>query len=431
MPDVNRDRALWDEQDYNQYAKLPYYIDGMAAKRKKEWQISDKLLGKAKLPQGQLPILQRVMAEPTPIVRQIPVPNQVLSLPNKDIMSVKERTETETVYRHNFESPIIKWQQDYISWRKNQLEFAMGDIDDQIVNFTDCFNFGKMYAMSPFVYICGNNGDELMSAPIGAMNTAGTADGSKNLTWISDVATKMSTDITKSGLTLKNVYKALQYFTNELEAPAFDAGISATAPKDNGAWLDGKYILITGQADVSNWIADSFLAGLRNVNLDYIKSGFNGELFGNLTTRYWRRPFRYKLDKKTGAATMPAPQTVVAVDGYNKNETIPFSDYTSADLGVAILVGASGYDAIPVGPPPAAFSGKMSPDKYRQMNWNGRSRVTDNILINALNENNQVIQTTNKYGEGIQIIADAVFGIVPNQRRWVLPIIYRRSKLII
>lgn len=152
-----RCQGLWDEQDVNLYNKMPFWIAANNAKRMSIWSVWDKLTGTLNWSANDGTTVKGVRPEPTPIGRQIPNPNAYTSLPKKDVMVVREVTETETLYRHNFESPLIHWLPSFTDWRRDQVGYAVNDISDQISVFNDQFIRGHAFQKSPYVFVSGRN----------------------------------------------------------------------------------------------------------------------------------------------------------------------------------------------------------------------------------------------------------------------------------
>lgn len=422
---VPRGQGAWEEQDVNLFASYPFFIAANQAQRIQNYQIWDKLTGEIPWQKNMGLTVKGVSVEPSPISRQFPFPQPIGSMPLKDVISQRERVETETIYRHNFESPLIRFLPSFKDWRANQMDPAVKDINEQIVVYPDQFYRRKIWEKSPVVYVCGKEG-ELTESPTGEMNSAMTATGSKNIGWLQATLPTVASD-EKGTLSLRQVYRAFQVFSSDIDAPPFEG--AANMPKD-GMGIPGKYCLVASTDATAFWIDDPYLKDFKPQDLDTPHDGFYGDLFGHIRIKYERWPLRFYVGPNS-SITVPAPQVYVAdPNAYNYGETVPNPEYLNAQYEVAWLCGAQAYRTIRVGAPPAEFaSGKMSAKKFNSLDWNGKARIIDNVLVQALDSAGNVVLDTNKYGEVLQIIADAVMGILPLNRRYIMPIIFRRARV--
>jgi hypothetical protein len=426
-----RAQGLWDEQDVNLYNQYPFFIAANQYTRIQQWMVWDKLTGEVPWERNMGLMIKGVNAEPTPVVRQFPAPNVINSLPMKDVMSVRERTETEFLYGQNFESPLIHWLPSFKDWRQNQMDFAIKDINEKIQIFADQVYRMHIWSKSPTTYVCGAS-PEAVTSPMGlcladCATQPDPGPGSKNVDWVT--AQVLTMPGTAAGtLTLRQVKKALSIFTEDIDVPPFEG--ASNMPKD-GMGLPGKYCLITSLGATSFWVDDEYLHQMKSLDLDTPHDGFTGDLFGNVRIKYERWPIRFTFDRVNNKYKCPPPQTYEAnPNAVNFGQTIPNPEYVSAEIEVAWLVGAEGYRTIRIGPPPKEFStGRLSQAKFNAMNWNAECRVTDNVLRQCLDAAGNIVLDTNKYGELLQIISDVKFGILPSNRRHVMPIIHRRARI--
>lgn len=425
---VNMPRCagLWEEQDVNLYNAYPYFIAANQYQTNQYWGVWDKVTGTIPWEPNMGTVLKGVNVEQTPVSRQILVANPYTQLPMKDVISQRERVEQETLYRHNFESPLIHWLPSFKDWRQNQMDPAVKDISRQITISQDQFYRGKIFEKSPYVWICGA-APELTSAPIGQLTTAMTGVDSKNLAWLATTLATIAAGVAGT-LSLRQVYKIFQSATNDLDIPPGEG--ASNMPKD-GQGYQGKWVLVTSTDAAGNWVDDPYLKTMKPLDLDTPHDGFFGDLFGNIRIKYERWPLRFKTVAGQTPISIPAPQTYETNPAaVNYGETIPNPAYVQAEYEVAWFMGAESYRTVKVGPPPKEFSsGRMSVAKFNKLQWNGEARVTDNVLRQCLDINGATVLDTNKYGELLQIIADAVFGIVPLQRRYCVPILFRRTRV--
>jgi hypothetical protein len=62
------------------------------------------------------------------------------------------------------------------------------------------------------------------------------------------------------------------------------------------------------------------------------------------------------------------------------------------------------------------------------MEWNGSVRLTKNFLIPCVDADGNVVWEANTFGKYLKYISEATFGIVPTQRRNIIPVIYLRRR---
>jgi len=169
---------------------------------------------------------------------------------------------------------------------------------------------------------------------------------------------------------------------------------------------------------------DPYILSNKDDKRDLINNDFMGTIGGNINYMCERFPLRIAED-----GTVPAPQiSVEDSEAYNNGETVGNPAYINASFEVAFLMGYQPFKSLQVGPPPSEFTKGgakgMKVSKFRELSWNGEVRLTDDLIVNYGSNN----LDTNKYGEYVQFIADVAMGIIPVNRRAVLPILYRRYR---
>lgn len=416
LPRVN---GLWNEQDVELYNKLPYYLAALQGKYYPMWNTWNKLVGTMPWQKNMGPILKGVRAEPSPIGRQMFFPNDITSAPKKDVVEVREMTEQARVKRHLFESPYFHFIPSFQDFRKDQVGFAMKDLGQQIMAANDFFIRSVIFHRSPYVFVSGkaqdSDGAEFISAPVGD----GSDDGSTGKTtgWLTATVAKVGT--TKGNLSLKVMNKVGNIMREEIQAPAFDG--MANTVKDNET-IKGNYVIVGSGEAYGQLTFDEHALTYKSDTMNLLNDEFAGKLFGFLVYKTERFPLRIAAD-----GTFPAPQLWETNTGaYNYGETVPNPAYTGAPFEVAFCLGAEPYKSLSVGSPPKEFaSGSMSESKFNSLFWNGEVRLTDNLIVNYGSNN----LDTNKYGEYLQLISSVVHGIIPVNRRFVVPIIYRRWRV--
>jgi hypothetical protein len=413
-------------QDIEQYNRLPYYLALIEATYMPKWTVWDKLFGKQKWEPNMGDILKAVIAEPTPVQAAMFFPNDITTTPKKDVFTVMERTESARVKRHLYESPYFSFLPSFRDFRQNQIQFAAKDITQQIALKNDMFIRSAIFHRSPFVFISGRTGgddlqsavgDELVNAPVGD----GSDDGSsgKTTAWLQEACTAVGSSADTGYLSYKVIRKVKTILCEDMQAPPF-SGIVNT-PADNET-IKGKWVLITSNEAFEALSFDNFILQNRPLMMNLINDEFSGVIGSHIAVKIERFPIRIKAD-----GTIPGPQTCVTnPESPEYGMTIPNPDYVNAPFEVAFMVGADAYKSIAVGPPPKEFVSKsMDEQKFRSLTWNGEIKLTDDLLINY-GENRY---DTNKYGEYLQLIASTVHGILPLNRRYVIPIIYRRRRV--
>ena len=414
----------WSQQEVDRYNKPPFYLALQQVKQFPEWTVWNKLIGTTQWQPNMGNTMKGVIVEPSPISRTFFAPNPITQQAKKDVISQYERTNEALLYRHKFESPQFNFLPSFTDFRKKQINTASTDISRQITAADDIFARTYIFDMSPYVFISGKAKDaegakELVTAPSGLSNDARTAGG-KTTNWLQYAVSLVGNN--KGNLGLKVIKKALDIMTEDLQVPAWEGMVNT--PKDNES-IKGKYVLLGSNEAFSALTFDEHVLQYKPLGMNILNEEFAGSLFNKVVYKIERFPIRILAD-----GTCPPPQRYEASpNAFNQYETIPNPDYTSAPFEVAFLMGANPYDKINVGPPPSEFAGgKISESKFNKLFWNGEVRITDNILVNYGTEAAPVLDT-NKYGEAMELISSVVYGILPVNKRYVFPIIYRRWRV--
>lgn len=419
---------MWTVDDIEKYNRLPYYLALIETKYMPEYTVWDKFFGTQKWQANMGDILKSVIAEPTPIQAAQFFPNDITSTPKKDQFTVMERSETARVKRHLYESPYFSFLPSFRDFRTQQIKFAAKDITRQISQRNDQFIRSAVFHRSPYVYISGKTsspagfeGTEVVSAPIGDGNDTGT-DG-KTTGWLQQACSLIGTSGDYGALSYKVIRKAQITLCEDMQAPPFE-GI-ANVPKDNET-VKGKWVLVTSNEAFTNLTFDNYILANRPLMMNLLNDEFTGIIGGHITVKVERFPLRIASD-----GTFPGPQTVDLNSGSpTYGMTLPNPDYVKAPYEVSFMLGADAYRSIAVGPPPKEFVGQsMDDQKFRSLQWNGEIKITDDLIVNYTTDGGDKLFDTNKYGEYLQLISSTVHGILPVNRRFVLPIIYRRRRL--
>jgi len=420
--DLTRPTNLWILQDVTLGQKLPYYLALQEAKYFPEWQRWSKLFGDTAWQRNMGDVLRQVTVDPTPVSRQLFYPNDISVMPLKDQYEQRERTNEARVKRHNSESKQFHFLPQWRDFRNNQIPMLTKDIARQLALNNEFFIRTRVWDRSPAVYVAGSSTGPAGScvdygAPVGDGNTTLDAGGSKTSDWI---LSKVQSIQGKGNLSMRAIYDAFQAFKQDIGAPAFEK--MENTPKDNET-IKGNYVLVGSDEAFGALTFDEHILNYKPLDLNLLNDEFSGKLFSNLVYYTERYPLRISVDATTGKASFPVPQTWEAnSSAINFGETVPNPAYRDAQFEVAWLVGGDAWRTLKIGAPPKEFASSMSGEKFNSLEWNGRVRLTDNILVNY--GSNQL--DTNKYGEFCQLIADAVFGAIPVNARYVMPIIFKR-----
>jgi hypothetical protein len=422
---------LWTVDDVELYQKLPYYLATLEAKLFPVFTVWDKLFGSRPWQKNMGDIMRAVSAEPSPIQTNMFFPNNITEQPKKDVFSIRERTDEARVKRHLYESPYFSFLPSFRDFRKNQIGFASKDIVQQIAVRHEQFIRSTVFHRSPFVFISGkatsaaNDGfdstGELVAAPMGDGNDAGTT--AKSTAWLQAAINYIgggggNSDL--GALSYNTIRKAKTVLCEDIQAPAWEG--MGNKSVDNKT-IAGKWLLITSNEAFEALSFDNTILANRPQLMNLLNDEFSGIIGSHIACRIERFPIRVAAD-----GTIPGPQTYEANPAaYNVGETVPNPAYNAAPYEIAFMMGAQPYESITVGAPPKEFaSGSMGAEKFNALEWNGQVKLTDNVLVNYGGGN----LDTNKHGEFVQLISSTVHGILPINRRYVIPILFRRRRVL-
>ena len=417
LPAIDQNASSsWNEQDVNLYNALPYYLAVMQLERRRQWMTHSKLVGKTRWVPNSGSELRGVQKVPSPHIRQMIFPNAMTSMPMKDVTDVREVLFKGYIYRHRFESQVMSFVPSFKDFMKNHIKAQADDLMEKQERSEEIYIRTGIWYYSPNVYLCGTNGFE--AAPHELGNAANNAPNSKNSGWLQATLPK----VTKN-LQLMDLNRLIQIMDNDLQVMPYSGN---SLPKDDQGLAD-KYCLVCSSEAYMQFGLDPFALQYRNVNLDVALGTFKGSFWGRVTAKLEHLPLRIAAD-----GTFPAPEIRQGNQAeWDYQDTVPNPAYVSAPYEVAWLYGAAGYDSIEVGPPPAAFTGQAQPSNFARMFWNGEVRLINNFLVSSVDATGAVVQDINHYGEYVKYICQTAYGLLPKNRRNVMPLVFERKRGIV
>jgi hypothetical protein len=367
--------------------------------------------------------MRGVRKERSPILRGQALPNTIQQIPSKDVIHIREVQEDAQLYRKDFDSNSFQFLPSFADFLTDHVNPTIKDMTEKIMVYKDLFYRTAIFQGAPSVWVCGNAPNELMAS---SHWTSPNIALSKDTTELQRLIAAVG-DGQGGALTLEALKKLGVVMYSDIASTPYSGDILPDGT--DGAFLGEKYVLVCSTEvwdGFTNPGTGGYLLDNKALDLDIIKKPFRGSLFGQWTTM----PERFEI-RITNDGVIVAPETQeIGPTAYNQWETVMNPAYVDAPFGVAFAVGAEAYKAITVGPPPSLFaSGSLSIDAFQRMDWNGKVHITRNILVPTLDEAGSMVLDTNKRGEYLMLIADIVLGILPIQRRNIVPIIYRRQRI--
>ena len=411
----------WTEQDVNLYQAMPYYLAKVQVDRRKTYSKWSKYTKKRKWKPNMGALLRGVRSEPSPHLRQFFHPNRLHSAPKKDVVDIREVTTEAEVYRHRFESPVFTFTPSFVDFM-NHIDEHGKDIMEKIERADDLFIRSNVFQMAPYMFVCKADGSvDLVNAP--AWKGTGTFDAT-----VHGKTTAFLTANKPTGtLTLKGLSQIYTIMENDLRIPFFSGGNNGASAVDT--FLNGKYNTLLSSEKYIQFTFDPWLLQNKTDGYDVVNNSYRGSFFGRGTCELEDLPLRMTPD-----GTFYAPEgRVNDADEitFNDGETLintPYANPATSSIEFGFAMGPTGYESIEVGPPPSQFTGDSFPNAPK-MFWNGEVKLTKHILTPCVDsDTGDVVMEANSYGEYLKFISQATFGILPVQRRNIIPIAYLRKR---
>lgn len=404
----------WDIQDVNEFNKLPYYFAKDQVKYIENFQVHQKYLGTWNWQPKNGTTVKTVRKEMSPFLQSEFFPAALTSPAKRDVISQREVTETAILYHHKVESMYLHFLNDFQDFLPHA-ENVNEDMSQKIAQKPDLFYRSAMFHGAPYVYVMG----------VGLVSTDFWINGA--IAASKDAGDIMALCQGIKPVTYQELDRVKQIMGSDIGAVPRQGMLQKPGGKNEDC-TEQTWTLVGGSEVRDNIKYDPFILANRPLGMDLLSNGFKGKLAEDLefeTERFELRYLTTDYDANNPKGTAPGPQTFQGGNVPWINQTEPNPAYTNAQVGVMFLYGDEPYKAIKPGPPPSFFAGSsMSMDKFNGLNWNGKVSLTRNLLIDA--GANQY--DTNKYGELAQYIAYITMGILPSNRKNVLPIMYLRSR---
>jgi hypothetical protein len=459
------------------FKQLSFYLAKNEVALYPKWNIYDQLFGSIKWQPNMGSTLTGTTPTPSPVLRTTFMPEVLTAYPKKDQFTVGERTEDASLGMHRFESNRFRFLSNFESFWRDHLSYAQSDIVRQIQNANNVFIRSLMYYQAPDSYISGAglssqvahtsgmSKQSLSQAQMrlvenGADDITGTDITGGSVSISHATGQNHRNDVTVGGggagaagsrataLTLKEIFKAMLVLQEDVQAPTFDRIYNV--PKQS-EMVKGKYVLICSTEAWASLLWDTNLrtgtgtgaaTQLAPANLNLLKDGFAGDLFGRVTAKFDPYPLRFDHNGDfvvpqtvtSGDKVIPNPSyTAIGDGGTGDDNDGSTDDAGNASYEIAFLVGADAFKTINVGPPPKEFASKnMNAKKFYSMKWNGEVTLTDQFLIPTGSGSAPLTDAAgselNTYGDYLKFISQAVIGGIAGDARYCLPIYFLRRR---
>jgi hypothetical protein len=410
--DLNDLAQRFEVQNQDELSKYNVYFVMNQIKRNQQKQCWNMLFADRKWEPNMGPTMQGVRLEPTPIVRQFFRPAAITGRANKDLFDQQESQERATVRWHKYESRLMYFLRNFQDFISDQIKPSMADIDDKIIWGQELFLRTTMWDRAPLLYVVGAP-DPVVAAP-NSGPPAYTANP-KNQNFLAAQIAACDGYLTPE--VVDNLYHTAK---EELGMYPMDgAGAMSKMPKENDP-LEGQFLmLVSGEAYGQLKWTNGF-DKLRSIQNDYLFKRFMGALFGDVRVKSEYKPIRFAED---GSA--PDPE-IIDNDTKDPIPNPTFAKITGAPVEVGFFIGGEVASAVECGPPPREFSGGASSKKVTGMTWNGKTYLTDEIVIRDAISG---LYDYNSYKEYLRAQATATHACLPKRARNILPFFFRRRRV--
>lgn len=421
IPSVNQNICgQWSEQQLNLYNKLPFYLMEAEAAYRKNWIVWKPLLGDVSWKANSGDTMRRVLAEPTPVMRQESFPQLLADPTLVDIINYRERTADTKIRMQDFASPHFSYLPEFQDFMKH-IDKTVMNINRQTTIFEDFFYRTMLFHWAPYVYVAGVG---LVAAPTGDPNASGT--GGKTNAWLQAQIAAMAGSGQPGILSFQELFKALNCFEQEVGATPFEGN---GKPSGDSNPLNEKFCLVGSPETWNNFVDDPWLKENRPLNMNIVTDQFKGDLFGKIRYRQERWSMQYAITANF-SPSLPVPELTEEDPNrpdYGRTKPNPaYAIPTNAPVGVAFLVGGTPADAVTVGPPPAEFIRDLDQGAAIKMNWNGKSYLTKNFLIPCKNSDGDTVYSMNEFGRFLRAQSSLALAISLINTQNIMPILYKR-----
>jgi hypothetical protein len=353
------------------------------------------------------PTMRAITPQSSPFTEPEPSPNPITQLSKRNVYSHLESVEDGLIYKQRFESQQIPFVGPFQDVRRDQIDPLLKDVGQKINLYADAHTRHRALQRAEHIYVCGYTGpgSNVLTVP----NTKTTTDVvPKTDAFWEDLVGKCG-----GPLKLEDMDRASLILTDDFGADPF-SGAKSGVPMKNDL-MKGTLQAVLGREAWNRFKWSENADYLKALDQDFIFQNFQGRLWGRIDTQAEYKPLRIAAD-----GSRPAPEIY---DSLNRRRPNPA--YINAPFEVGFICGDNFGKSIEVGPPPKEFAGGKATEKSAKLDWNGKPRLTTNILVKY--EDGSL--DTNDYGEVVQIRSQLAVGYVPGNALALLPFVYLRDRV--